>query len=164
MDIRKKSRKQEERVAKELRGRPTPASGALWGAKGDVRNDKFLVECKFTDNSYYTLNSKTWKKIFEEAMHDNFRIPVMCIDVSGRGYAVLSFGDFQSLCGNDEMILSIKDVHKQSFRITSSELDEFSGAIRVLCDYWSYGDLVIMRWGRFKKYADLYLREENNNG
>lgn len=40
MDVRKRnSKNQESRVAKEVLGKVTPASGALWGSKGDVRND-----------------------------------------------------------------------------------------------------------------------------
>lgn len=45
---KKKFKNQESRVAKEVSGKVTPASGALWGSKGDVRNDLFLIECKTT--------------------------------------------------------------------------------------------------------------------
>lgn len=53
MDVRKKSQLQEKRVASELGGRVTPASGALWGAKGDVKSDLFLAECKTTEKPAY---------------------------------------------------------------------------------------------------------------
>ena len=61
--IKRKSAKQEKRTAKEFGGRTTPASGALSGAKGDVRtgnrtngedtnSNDFLIENKYTDKDY----------------------------------------------------------------------------------------------------------------
>lgn len=96
MDSRKrKSKDQESKVAKELVGRVTPASGAMWGAKGDVRNDVFLVECKTTSKPFYTLTFTTWSKIYKEAIRDGLRIPVMCIDLEGSGerFAVMCSKD-----------------------------------------------------------------------
>ena len=84
MDSRKrKSKDQESKVAKELVGRVTPASGALWGAKADVRNDVFLVECKTTEKDFYQLSFNVWDKIYREAIKDGLRVPVMCIDLNG---------------------------------------------------------------------------------
>lgn len=77
-----KSRKQEKRVAKEINGRTTPASGAIWSAKADVRNDLFLIECKTTEKNYYDLTFSVWDKIYREAIKDGMRIPVMCIDLN----------------------------------------------------------------------------------
>ena len=75
LDTKRRSTKQEKKVAKEVGGRVTAASGALWGQTADVRNDQFLVECKTT------LNYSTWEKIRHEALRDGFREPVMCIDL-----------------------------------------------------------------------------------
>lgn len=87
MDERKrKSKKQESKVAKELSGKVTPASGALWGAKGDVRSEAFLVECKTTEKTSYRLTFNTWNKIYLEAIKDGLRIPVMCIDLKDGVY------------------------------------------------------------------------------
>lgn len=63
-------------------GRVTPASGAMWGCKGDVRNDNYLVECKTTEKDFYSLNFNTWDKIYNEALKDGLRIPAMCIDLN----------------------------------------------------------------------------------
>ena len=83
MDERKrKSKRQESIVAKELSGRVQPASGALWGAKADVRSDLFLVECKTTAKDYYQLSFNVWDKINREALKEGMRIPVMCIDLN----------------------------------------------------------------------------------
>lgn len=81
MEVKKKSQLQEKRVAKEVSGKTVIASGALWGSKGDVRNDSFLIECKITGKKYYTLSFTTWEKIYKEAIRDSGRIPVMCIDL-----------------------------------------------------------------------------------
>ena len=92
MNTRKRnSKNQESKVAKELSGRVTPASGALWGAKADVRNDTFLVECKTTEKDFYSLTFNTWDKIYREAIKDGLRIPVMCIDLlnGDKRYAVM---------------------------------------------------------------------------
>lgn len=81
LKIKKKSKVQEKRVAKELKGRVTPASGALDIAKGDVKNNFFLVECKTTKNNFYTLSLATWIKIKKEAIKDGIRIPLIFVDL-----------------------------------------------------------------------------------
>lgn len=83
MNTRKQSQIQERKVAKEIGGKVTIASGAFWCNKGDVRSDKFLVECKTTKKPYYRLNFKLWDKIHKEALRDGLRIPVMCIELDG---------------------------------------------------------------------------------
>lgn len=90
MTVKKKSQAQEKRVAKELDAKTVVASGALWGSKGDVRHEDFLVECKTTEKSYYSLTMQVWEKIEKEATRDGLRIPLMCIDInSGKDrYAV----------------------------------------------------------------------------
>ncbi len=74
------SNKQEKRVAKEVGGKTVIASGSLWGSKGDVRADDYLIECKTTEKPYYVLSFDTWLKIEREAIKDGLRLPVMCID------------------------------------------------------------------------------------
>lgn len=99
MDERKRnSKNQESKVAKELSGKVTPASGALWGAKADVRSDIFLVECKTTISDRYRLTFNVWNKIYLEAIKDGLRIPVMCIDLLNgkKRYAVMCTKDLPS--------------------------------------------------------------------
>ena len=81
MNVKKKSQKQEKQVAKEIKGKTTIASGALYFQKADVRNDEFLVECKTTAKDYYPLTLDTWNRINKQAIKDGMRIPVMCIDL-----------------------------------------------------------------------------------
>lgn len=118
MDIRRlNSKKQESKVAKELRGKITPASGALWGCKGDVRSDNFLVECKTTEKDFYSLNFNTWDKIYNEAIKDSLRIPVMCIDLNNgvNRLAVLCTRDLKYYAFNSPPCFKVKG--KTSIRI-----------------------------------------------
>lgn len=87
--IKKRSQLQEKSVAKDFNAKVTVASGALWGMKADVRNDKFLIECKTTEKDYYSLTSKVWEKIEQEAIKDHLRIPLMVIDLEDRDRVVV---------------------------------------------------------------------------
>lgn len=157
MDIKKRSRKQEEKVAKELNGRPTPASGALWGAKGDVKSEQFLVECKFTDSDYYALSKKVWRKIEKEALSDNFRTPLMCIEVLGESCAVIRREDFEMYYGkavDTEAFEYISSVTKSSFRIKNVD-----GIYLQSCVGWAIDkstlELLVMPWYMFKQLLDI---------
>ena len=79
--VKRRSQKQEKSVAKDFNARMTVASGALWGMKGDVRNDKFLIECKTTEKDYYSITTKVWEKIEDEALKDRMRTPLLIIDL-----------------------------------------------------------------------------------
>lgn len=151
MDSRRRNSKdQESKVAKELSGRVTPASGALWGTKGDVRNDIYLVECKTTTKDFYSLTFTTWDKIYREAIKDGLRIPLMCIDLkNGRErYAVMSALDVP-----DEIIRSIPvppiDGITSSLRVKGVCRRFISNKVKTY-------DLVVIEWDRF-------LSEVNNS-
>ena len=120
--VKRRSQKQEKSVAKKFNARVTAASGALWGMKGDVRSDKYLIECKTTEKDYYTLTAKVWEKIQEEAIQDHMRIPLMVIDLKDTDrYVVFRPKDF-----NKSMVsplLSSVQVNK-SVRITSTMVGE----------------------------------------
>jgi len=98
--VKKKSQKQERKTAKEIGGRTTPASGAKWHSKGDVKNSNFLIECKTTDKTYYSLTIPIWEKICREARRDGMKTPVMRIDLKEvmgdvRSMAVMNYADFK---------------------------------------------------------------------
>lgn len=122
--VKRRSQKQEKNVAKKFNARLTAASGALWGMKGDVRSDKYLIECKTTEKDYYTLTAKVWEKIQEEAIQDHMRTPLMVIDLKDKDrYVVFRPKDF-----NKSMVsplLSSVQVNK-SIRITSTMVGEMS--------------------------------------
>lgn len=94
--IKKKSQKQEKQIAKDMNGYTTLASGALWTQKADVRAKDFLIECKITEKTYYSLTTKVWMKIAKEALHDGLRTPIMNIQLRDgkNSIAVIDYHDF----------------------------------------------------------------------
>ena len=120
--VKRRSQKQEKSVAKKFNARLTAASGALWGMKGDVRSDKYLIECKTTEKDYYTLTAKVWEKIQEEAIQDHMRTPLMVIDLKDTDrYVVFRPKDFNKSMVS--LLLSSVQVNK-SVRITSTMVGE----------------------------------------
>lgn len=120
--VKKRSQIQEKSVAKQFNAKVTVASGALWGMKGDIRNDKFLIECKTTEKGYYTLTAKVWEKIRNEAVRDHLRIPLMVIDIKDKErLVVFRPHDFNTSLPVPYDCTS-NGMDKKSFRVSLSEL------------------------------------------
>lgn len=94
--LKQVSAKQEKTIAKLLGGKQVPASGALWGAKGDVSTKYFLLECKFTKGNYYTLTSNVWLKIDNEARQIG-KIPVIYVETPCYSFCAISYNDAQEI-------------------------------------------------------------------
>lgn len=92
----KQSQKHEKRIAKEIGGSTTAASGAFWSRKGDVRNDDLLVEHKWTGKKSKTIQAAELQKITTEAIMDG-RTPVFGIHLDGEDYVILLETDFLEL-------------------------------------------------------------------
>lgn len=92
----KQSQKHEKRIAKEIGGSTTAASGAFWSRKGDVRNDDLLVEHKWTGKKSKTIQASELQKITIEAIMDG-RTPVFGIHLDGEDYVILLETDFLEL-------------------------------------------------------------------
>lgn len=130
---KRKSQKQERSVANTFNARLTPASGALWGAKGDVRNDKFLIECKTTEKSSYTLTAKVWEKIHEEAVRDHLRIPLLIVDLEdSERYVVFRPIDFGQKKYEDNEV-------KKSFKIYKGIVGETDFGDYIYAVYFTTG-------------------------
>lgn len=84
----KQSQKHEKRIAKDIGGSTTAASGAFWSRKGDVRNNELLVEHKWTGKKSKTIQSAELKKITNEAIMDG-RTPIFGIHLDGEDYVIL---------------------------------------------------------------------------
>ena len=73
-------RKAEGSLASRLKGTLQPGSGALAGAKGDVKLDNpqhnFLMESKTTKGSSISLTREWCLKIYQEALEQN-RVPAL---------------------------------------------------------------------------------------
>jgi len=63
----RRAQRSERQLARSTGGRQQPASGAFPGRKGDVIENGFLVDDKFTDHKSYTLTVEQWRKISMEA-------------------------------------------------------------------------------------------------
>ena len=134
--IKKKSKAQEVRTAKEFGGKTQLASGALWTAKGDVRTGgertssfnetDFLIENKFTDKPYFILKKETWDKINREAIEDNFRTPLMQIDIlEDLQLVVMDLNDYKRFNLEEHMQILSETIttNRKSFRI---DYDKFN--------------------------------------
>jgi len=179
-NLRKMSKKQENKIAKEIGGKTVPASGALWGAKGDVRLDRFLIEAKTTLGKEYILNVNTWRKIVIEAIRDGLRIPLMQIDLEGGKHriAVIGINDFIALnldLFNYVMEEQPKLLDAKSYRVNGEFLNYLVGVdfssyvlkelrnvvwfVREDIKFVDYGiHLVMIKWEDF-----LYLLERGEN-
>lgn len=135
--IKKKSARQEKRTAKEFGGTTQLASGALWTAKGDVRTGgertssfnetDFLIENKFTDKPYFILKKDIWEKINKEAIEDNFRTPLMQVDIlEDLELIVIDLNDYKGFNLEEQMqVLSETITTKnKSFRIDYDKFNE----------------------------------------
>ena len=91
MDNRKLSQKQEKNVASKIGGRTVVGSGCLWSAKADARSDRFLVECKTTRLTYFSIRQTVWEKIYKEALKDGMRIPILVVWLSAESYYVRKY-------------------------------------------------------------------------
>lgn len=58
----------ERLIAKRVGGTTTPGSGALEGAKGDLRVGSFLVENKSSTNDSFSIKKDHLYKIYQEAL------------------------------------------------------------------------------------------------
>lgn len=119
-----KSNLQEKSVAKQFGGKQVVASGALWFAHSDVRNDKFLIECKTTEKDYYPLTAKVWEKIEEEAIKDRGRTPLMIIDVEDRDRLVVFNPKYFETEIPQPYDSSSNGDNQKSFRVSLIELEE----------------------------------------
>lgn len=94
------SKDQERSIASDIGGRVTPASGAFWSMKGDVRSTRLLVEAKRTDKSSLSIKRDVWEKIRKEALIQGL-LPVLAVEIQDRQLAVLDWEDFLALTAGD---------------------------------------------------------------
>ena len=154
--VKKRSQKQEKSVAKDFNAKPTVASGALWGMKGDVRNSKFLIECKTTSKDYFNITTKLWEKIKTEATRDRMRIPLMVIDLEDSDrLVVFNPHDFETeLPTPYDCTYEENRDGKQSYRISIKELDNIA---KEFDEPYIYGKLFIIK-GTVKNNMLFFMR------
>lgn len=96
------SKRQEQKVAKAVRGKRTANSGATAFQKGDVITDDWLIECKTktTDCNSFTIKEDWLLKNEEEAFAMGKNNSALCFDFgpsANKRYYVISERLFQLL-------------------------------------------------------------------
>jgi hypothetical protein len=55
-------------------------SGALSFDKGDLKNDEYVIECKFTEKKGYRITTKLLDKLWDEALDSN-KLPKLIVGI-----------------------------------------------------------------------------------
>lgn len=170
MNVRKISQKQEKSVAKDLNARTVVASGALWGAKADVRNSQFLVECKTTEKYYYTITAKVWEKICKEANRDGMRDPLLVIDLHNNHkerYVCFPFNIIPfDLDGSTNTPLWLRgnlvsvSANAKQFRFFGVAKHHATMVTFYSSDKKRYNTIVLMRFKDFERFCNEVLYKE----
>ena len=99
----KQWQQKEKKDALVFKGKRTPRSGGLWFAKGDSKNEKYLIENKTTAKESFSISTHLWEKIENEALLSH-RIPMISLEIGKRQLevVVLEINDFISLTGEKD--------------------------------------------------------------
>ena len=89
---RKRSGKQESKIAKKLLGRKTINSGATLG-QNDVITDYCEVEAKTTTKDSFTLSLADWRKLKKKCSRKKLPIMVLDFERSKDSLAILFYDD-----------------------------------------------------------------------
>lgn len=92
------SKKHENRLAKAVNGGTVAASGAFWSRKGDVRNELYLFEHKWTGKKSFSIKSDVVEKIVKEAILDG-RTAALGISLNDHNYILIEEDHFLELRG-----------------------------------------------------------------
>jgi len=98
-EIRKRSQRQEKRVAKKVGGTVNAGSGSGWRRQNDVREDDVLWEMKRTDKKSISIRLEDWEKLRSNALRED-RMPAMHLEIGCRRLVVLSEDDYLEMTGN----------------------------------------------------------------
>lgn len=87
-DNHKRSKKQEERIAKDIKGKRQPASGSRWGSKRDIINKDWLIEAKSTKHSRKSISLRDLDFLTKQA-YSQGRIPAYIVELGDKQEIVL---------------------------------------------------------------------------
>lgn len=68
MDNKRLSKKRERKAAEDIGGKAHALSGAGWSLKGDLSNDMWLVEDKFTHEKQYSIQHTILQKVDKQSL------------------------------------------------------------------------------------------------
>jgi hypothetical protein len=91
---RKKSQKQEIKIAKEIKGKPTINSGAfLISDKADVKKENVRIECKRTDKQQIIIKKEWLEKLRNDCTYKD--IPVFNIEIQDENWYMVRAEEFE---------------------------------------------------------------------
>jgi hypothetical protein len=94
----KKWELKEKSDAKMVGGKRVPGSGNKWNNPGDVKSDKYLIECKQTSNKSYSLTKEKLDKAYEEALFA-YKIPLFSVKIQDIDVMIMFREDWEKLNG-----------------------------------------------------------------
>jgi len=76
----------------------TPRSGGLWWAKGDSKNDGYLIDSKDSKSKQFIITNQIWEKVAREALLSS-RVPLLSIGLENKKIelVVMDKNDFLEL-------------------------------------------------------------------
>lgn len=155
LDKKKLSNKHEKDVAQFFDGKVQIASGAipLVGLKGDVITQDYLIECKATEKSFYTLKRKVVEKIEKEAMKCG-RVPLLAIRVINTDYILFRAYDF--IDPLEKVICALDLECRESVKLNETFLESSRDDTK----YIRVGD---KKWGllALSTFSEYFLEEDS---
>ncbi len=101
-DIKKKSIKQEKRLAKDIGARRTPMSGAIDTSPSDMIKGNYIIESKATKGKSISVKEEWLSSLKRSPMHLG-KIPTLILEFEGRRrYVIMAEEDFNNLGDNNE--------------------------------------------------------------
>ena len=88
MSKQKRSKKQEDKIAKDLGGKRQPGSGCRWGYRRDVINKQLLVEAKITEKSKFSISGRDLLFLRKQAYLIG-KIPVYAVSLCNRSEIIV---------------------------------------------------------------------------
>lgn len=76
--------------------RKVKASGSLWYSPGDGKSSIFLVDSKQTQHKSYSITTKIWSKLHDEALFAK-RLPMLSVQIRDLDVVVMEREDFVRL-------------------------------------------------------------------
>lgn len=89
----KRGRLNEKKKVRQFGGKRTPGSGNKWGFRGDIKDDIFLMEDKYTDQKSFSITEKLWNKAKTEALKESRRPAFRVTFASGLSFIVVDEPD-----------------------------------------------------------------------
>lgn len=95
---KKEWQKHEEKVAIHLKGGKRVKGSGAGNVKGDIRSDKFIVECKSTKFKSFSITERLLEKLEEDSFGAD-KIPILSIELENgkRKFYVITEDAFEEL-------------------------------------------------------------------